>query len=108
MRKCPFCAEEIQEEAIKCRFCGEFITPLQQSAPTKTVKWYFRSGTLLVGFLVVGPLILPLVWFHPKLSATAKMVLTVIMVGISFMLFKMISCSIGNITQYYKMIYGNF
>src|SRR5450432_1905263 len=40
MKKCPFCAEEIQDEAIKCKHCGSMLN--EQPAPPV-------AGSALVG-----------------------------------------------------------
>ncbi|MHC4573894.1 MAG: zinc ribbon domain-containing protein [Planctomycetota bacterium] len=81
MKKCPFCAEEIQDEAVKCRFCGEF---LDRPAKLKT-KWYFAASVVVVALLCLGPLALPLVWLNPRYKIITKLVVTVIIILVTIL-----------------------
>ena len=83
MKKCPFCAEEIQDEARKCRFCNEFLDDTHVLKP----KWYFSTSVIVIALISVGPFALPLVWLHPLYSRVTKIILTIAISGFSIWLY---------------------
>lgn len=106
MKKCPFCAEDIQDAAVKCKHCGEFLDASQP--PTqfeeKKIQWYFRKSFIIIAVCTVGPLALPLIWWRPQTTLAWKIGLTIGMLVISWILFQTTMDFIRTFKEYYKLI----
>lgn len=83
MKKCSFCHQDIADDANFCPVCG---TPIDPSLQPKKAKWFHKTTSIVIGFFVVGPFVLPAVWSHPSYSKNTKIVVSVIVIVLTVLL----------------------
>ena len=49
------------------------------------VPWYFRTWSIIIGLGSVGPLALPMIWWHPRLNIGWKIAISVVTAIVTWM-----------------------
>lgn len=105
MKKCPFCAEDIQQDAIKCKHCSEFVdASIAARLKREKIQWYHRTSFIIIAVACVGPFALPLIWWRPQTTMAWKIGLTIGILVFSWILLQMTMQSIHTLKEYYQLL----
>jgi membrane protein implicated in regulation of membrane protease activity len=67
-------------------------------------KWYFKTPLLVTAFLCVGPLALPLLWFNPRFTKKTKVIVSVIVLILTYYLGVLFFKSVETNTEYCQQL----
>lgn len=98
MKKCPYCAEEIQEAAVKCRFCNEFLIGKSKNLDKTPTKWYFSTHAVVIALMCVGPFALPLIILNPRYKLATRIIVSVAILALSIWLYFVTKRLLGEVT----------
>lgn len=80
MKKCPFCAEEIQDDAVKCKHCGEFLIDADLKGLNKNsnLAWQYKTPMTILWIAILGPFAIPFILKNPQYDNARKTIWVVV------------------------------
>jgi hypothetical protein len=66
-------------------------------------KWYYKTWSLVASFLCVGPFMLPLVWKNPRFNKKSKIIISAVVLILTYLLYKLLEKSLQTIVSYYQI-----